>query len=101
MSEEEQVAAIGRAVQAADASSKKLKTLAAEIHDSCECFKSVAEALREIILKSPEMRIHDLQSALKKAPGADGVLALVAEYEETARQAPALQERARTLRGLG
>jgi hypothetical protein len=54
MSDEEQIAAIGRAVKAADDSERKINALAAEIHGFSEAYKSAWKALSEISRTSPD-----------------------------------------------
>jgi hypothetical protein len=97
MSEEQQVAAIGRAVQAAAASKKKMLALEAEIEHASESFKIAHEAL-DAILKRSEGR--DIHKALKALPDVQKLKDLVREFEEAAGKHSALAARARELSDL-
>lgn len=100
MSETEQVVAIGRAVQAADASVKKIHALAAELDRASENYKAAASAVREVIGHSPTMRVHDVMAILDQLPDRDTVRGLVNDYEAAKSRNTELQERAKQLRGL-
>lgn len=94
MSEEEQITAIGRAVQAAAASKKRLRALEAEIEHASESFKSAHEALDAILHRSQGRDIH---KALKALPDAQKIKDLIREFEEVTSRHSALEARAREL----
>lgn len=100
MTEGETAAAIGRAIQASDASNKKLAALSSEISRISGYLKSASLALYEVKLKSAELRIHDLSYILNKLPDAPKIRALVDEYEETLSSHRELEKRLKALRGL-
>jgi hypothetical protein len=100
MSEEDQSLAIGRAIQAADASAKRLHALAAQIHDSRERLEDARRALKEVIFPSSDMHTGEVATAIRRIPDKGKLLELVSEYEEQSKLNPSLQERAKALRGL-
>jgi len=100
MSEDEQVVAIGRAIQAAAASRKKMHALAAELEHASESFEIAHKALREVLLGTKTLRAHDIHRALKAVPDVQRVKELVADFEETVSKHLELEERAKQLSDL-
>jgi hypothetical protein len=100
MSEEEQVVAIGRAVQAAAASKKKLLTLEAALEHASESFRVAHDALQEILAGGQLGRGHDIYKALASIPDAQQIKDAIREFDEERSRFGVLSERVRHLGGL-
>jgi hypothetical protein len=100
VSEEEQITAIGHAVQAAAASKQQLLTLEAALEHAAASLDSASQALRDILAGGEVGLGRDIFKAIKAIPDIQRVKEWVREFGEVRGRHTKLAERARQLSGL-
>jgi len=100
VSEEEQITAIGYAVQSAAASKQKLLALESALEHAAASFDLAHQALRDILTGGEVDHGRDIYKALKALPDIQRLKEWVCEFGEVRERHAKLAERARQLSGL-